>query len=92
MVDLSPHGDGVLTDPDGRRWKLRRRRLDPRKARSMMRRADIPILVGRSGGTILRWITEAERESFAEEVRRCYGLPLELIQQPDAVRRTRVRR
>jgi hypothetical protein len=75
MVDLSPHGDGKLTDPEGHTWSIRRRRLDPRTARSMIRRSDVAVLVGEGGGGVLRWLADAERTSFAEEVRRCYWLP-----------------
>jgi hypothetical protein len=75
MVDLSPHGDGMLTDPEGRVWSIRRRRLDPRTARSMIRGSDVAVLVGEAGGGVLRWLPDAERASFAEEVRRCSWLP-----------------
>lgn len=82
MIDLGPHGGGLLTDPDGRQWQLRRRRLDPRTTRSMIRRTDIPVLIGESAGAILRWIPGSERESFAKEVHRYYGLPLNSAGSP----------
>ena len=41
----------------------------------MIRRSDVAVLVGDGGGGALRWLPDAERVSFAEEVRRCYWLP-----------------
>jgi hypothetical protein len=82
MVVLSPHGSGQLADPDGHLWTLNRRRLDPRTVRSMMKRSDVPILVGEGGGSVLRWVADADRSAFTDEVRRCYALPLNASDGP----------
>jgi len=82
MVDLSPHGSGQLTDPDGHLWTIRRRRLDPRTVRSLMKRAELRVLVGEGGGAVLRWVPAGDRETFSAEVRRCYALPLNASDEP----------
>ncbi|MBG0831551.1 hypothetical protein HS041_27835 [Planomonospora sp. ID67723] len=73
MAGLSPGSSGELTDPDGRTWRVRRRRLDPRTVRSLMRRRDVPVLLGESGGFDLRWVPDGELSALSELVRRNYA-------------------
>jgi hypothetical protein len=74
-MTLSPGSSGDMTDPDGRTWTVRRRRLDSRTVRSMIKRADCPILLGQAGGGTLRWIDRNERPRLADLIRTCYALP-----------------
>ncbi|WP_433351502.1 hypothetical protein ACQP25_00355 [Microtetraspora malaysiensis] len=77
MNRLSPGSSGQLTDPDGRTWQVRRRKLDPRTVRSLMRRRDVPVLLGESGGFDLRWVIDEERGALSELVRRNYAFTAE---------------
>jgi hypothetical protein len=73
VAQLSPGGTGQLTDPDGRQWTVTRRRLDVRVVRRLLRRADIPVLLGEGGGFRLRWVASSERPATWEQVRNCYA-------------------
>jgi hypothetical protein len=75
VAQLSPGGAGQLTDPDGRQWTVARRRLDLRVVRRMLRRADVPVLLGEGGGFQLRWVASSERLAIWERVRDCYAGP-----------------
>ncbi|GIH76997.1 hypothetical protein Plo01_34260 [Planobispora longispora] len=77
MARLSPGSSEELTAPDGRTWQVRRRKLDPRTVRSLMRHHDVPVLLGESGGFDLRWIPDGERSALSELVLRNYALPTE---------------
>lgn len=82
MVDLNPSSDGQLTDPGGHRWTIRRRRLDIRTVRNLLRRPELPVLIDQTGGGTCTWLPEAGREAFRAQLRRSYGLPLNASQAP----------
>jgi cell wall assembly regulator SMI1 len=71
---LSPGSSGELVDPDGQRWTVRKRRLDPRTVRRLLKRHDGLVLFGEAGGFQLRWIPPAERPALWERVRHCYAV------------------
>jgi hypothetical protein len=75
MAQLSPGGSGQLTDPDGRQWTVRRRRLDLRIVRRLLRRTDLPALLGESGGFQLRWLSTDDRPRIWEHIRHRYAGP-----------------
>ena len=51
---------------------MKRKRLDVRTVRSMLRHDDLPFLLGESGGFDLRWIAPEDRSARWEEIREAY--------------------
>jgi hypothetical protein len=81
-LDPPPTGDapgpaatGELVEPDGRRWRLRRRRIDLRVVKRLIRRADVVVVVAESAGAQPRRIADHERAALWETVRRSYAGP-----------------
>ena len=75
MAQTNPGHSGHLTDPDGRHWTVRRSRLDLRVVRRLIRRTDIPVLLGESGGFRPRWISVDDRPHLWEHIRHRYAGP-----------------
>jgi hypothetical protein len=75
MARPSPGVSGQLVDPDGRRWRLSRGRLDLRIVRRLFKDQNTPVLVGEAAGAQLRWISPEQRPRLLEQVRRCYAHP-----------------
>jgi hypothetical protein len=72
----SPSTMGELVEADGRRWLVRRRRIDLRVVnRLLLRRADIVVVLGETGGVHPRRIASSERASVWQAVRRAYAGP-----------------
>ena len=72
---LSPGSTGELLDPDGHAWTVRRKRLDLRTVRNLLRRADLPLLIGEGGGFDLRWVAADERANVWPRIRHRYAGP-----------------
>ena len=51
---------------------MKRKRLDVRTVRSLLRHDDVPFLLGESGGFDLRWIAPEERPALWDEIRPSY--------------------
>lgn len=68
----SPGTRGELVEPDGRRWLVRRRRIDLRLARRLIHRADVVVVLGESGGFQPRRISATERTQLWQRVRHAY--------------------
>jgi hypothetical protein len=66
---------GELVEPDGRRWRVRRRRIDLRVVKRLIRRRDVVVMRGASGGLQPRRIPDHERAAVWETVRRSYAGP-----------------
>lgn len=71
----SPSAVGELVEPDGRRWRIRRRRLDLRVVKRLMHRGDVVVMLGESGGLRPRRVPKGERAAVWETVRRSYAGP-----------------
>lgn len=72
---LSPGSSGEMVDPDGRVWTVRRKKLDLRVVRNLLRRADLPLLIGGSGGFDLRWVGAEDRADVWARIRHNYAGP-----------------
>jgi hypothetical protein len=70
----SPGAIGELVEPDGRHWRIRRRRIDLRVVKRLIRRTDV-IVVLKSGGGQPRRIADKERAALWETIRRSYAGP-----------------
>lgn len=68
----SPGTRGELVEPDGHRWLVRRRRIDLRLVRRLIRRADVVVVLGESGGFRPRRIGATERTQLWQTIRRAY--------------------
>ena len=51
---------------------MKRKRLDVRTVRSLLRHDEVPFLLGESGGFELRWIAPEDRSALWEEIRQSY--------------------
>jgi hypothetical protein len=71
----SPGSRGELVEPDGRRWLVRRRRLDLRLVKRLLHRAEVAVVLGEAGGSRPRRVAASERIALWEEVRRAYAGP-----------------
>jgi hypothetical protein len=68
-----PATQGELVEADGRRWVVRRRRIDPRLVKRLIRRTDVVVILGESGGSRPRRLVDAERTAIWEKVRGAYA-------------------
>jgi hypothetical protein len=71
----SPGASGQLLDPDGRRWQVRRRHIDLRIVKRLIRRPHVVVMLGESGGFRLRTVAAHERGQLWEVVRHAYTGP-----------------
>jgi hypothetical protein len=71
----SPGASGQLLDPDGRHWQVRRRHLDLRIVKRLIRRPNVVVMLGESGGFRLRTVAAHERGQLWEVVRHAYAGP-----------------
>ncbi|HET8659183.1 MAG TPA: hypothetical protein VFM55_09315 [Micromonosporaceae bacterium] len=71
----SPGTRGELADGDGRRWQVRRRRLDLRIVKRLIRRPEVVVMLGESGGFSLRVVAAGGRDQLWETVRHAYAGP-----------------
>ena len=71
----SPGASGELTEADGHRWLVRRRRIDLRVVKRLLRRADVVVVLGEAGGFRPRRVPYPERASVWQVVGRAYAGP-----------------
>jgi len=71
----SPGTRGLLVDADGRQWRVRRGRIDLRIVKRLIRRLDVVVMLGESGGFGLRAVPADERGRLWETVRHAYAGP-----------------
>lgn len=75
LATPSPGTSGELVDTGGRRWQVRRQRIDLRVVKRLIRRPDVVVMLGESGGFRLRTVAVAERGRLWEVVRQAYAEP-----------------
>ncbi|RJL35569.1 hypothetical protein [Bailinhaonella thermotolerans] len=71
----SPWSSGVLVTPDGRIWRARRGDADLRVADRLIRRPDVPFVVGWSGGFEPAFVSAEERAGLWRDLRRSFAGP-----------------
>jgi hypothetical protein len=65
----------VLVDADGHQWRVRHGRIDLRIVKRLIRRPDVVVMLGESGGFRLRAVPADERGRLWEAVRLAYAGP-----------------